>query len=87
MREGERGMIWENSIEACILPYAKWMTSASSCMKQGTQSQCSGTTQRDGVGRDVGGGFRMRGHMYTCDWFMLMYGKTHNNIVVILQLK
>ena len=29
------------------------------CMKQGTQSQCSGTTQRDRVGREVGGGFRM----------------------------
>ena len=28
-------------------------------MKQGTQSQCSGTTQRDGVERVVGGGFRM----------------------------
>ena len=28
-------------------------------MKQGTQSQCSGTTQRDRVGRKVGGGFRM----------------------------
>ena len=25
-------------------------------MKQGTQSQFSGTTQKDGVGRDVGGG-------------------------------
>ena len=25
-------------------------------MKQGTQSQCCGTTQRDGVGREVGGG-------------------------------
>ena len=23
-------------------------------MKQGTQSQCSGTTQRDGVGREAG---------------------------------
>ena len=34
------------------------------CIKQGTQSQCSGTTQRDGVGREVGGGFRMGGHIY-----------------------
>ena len=29
------------------------------CMKQGTQSQCSGTTQRDGVGREVGWKFSM----------------------------
>jgi len=28
-------------------------------MKQGTQSQGSGTTQRDSVGRDVGRKFRM----------------------------
>ena len=27
--EGEGGMIWENSIETCILPYVKQMTSAS----------------------------------------------------------
>ena len=30
-------------------------------MKQGTQSQCSGTTQRDGMGRKVVVGFRMGG--------------------------
>ena len=28
------------------------------CMKQSIRSWCSGTTQRDGVGREVGGGFR-----------------------------
>ena len=27
------------------------------------------------------------GHMYACDWFMLMYGRGHHNIVIILQLK
>jgi len=30
-------------------------------MKQGTQSQGSGITQRDRVRREVGGGFRMQG--------------------------
>ena len=29
----------------------------------------------------------MGGHMYTCGQFMLMYGKNHHNIVIILQLK
>ena len=29
------------------------------CVKQGTQSRCTGTTQRDGMGREVGGGFGM----------------------------
>ena len=28
--EGEGGMIWENGIETCILPFMKQMTSASS---------------------------------------------------------
>ena len=27
--EGKGGMLWENSIETCLLPYAKWRTSVS----------------------------------------------------------
>ena len=50
-------------------------------MKQGTESACSGTTQGDVVGRLVGGGFRMEGHMYTCGRFMSMYIKKHHKIV------
>ena len=35
-------------------------------------------TQRDDMGRDVGGGFRIRNtYMYTRGGFMLMYGKTN----------
>ena len=34
-----------------------------------------------GVGRQVGGGFGMVGHMYTQGWFMSMYGKNHHNVV------
>jgi len=34
-------------------------------MRQGIQSQCTGTTQRDGMGREVGGAFGTGGHMYT----------------------
>ena len=33
--------------------------------------------------RDLG----WREHMYTYGWFILMYGKTHHNIIIILQLK
>ena len=29
------------------------------CMRQGTQGWCTGTTLKDGMGREVGGGFRM----------------------------
>ena len=56
------------------------------CMKQGTQSWCSGTTQMDGVRRELGRGFRMVGYMYTHGWFMSMYDKNHHNIVISLQL-
>ena len=34
------------------------------CMIQGARGWCTGMTQRDGTGRDVGGGFRM-GNMCT----------------------
>jgi len=29
------------------------------CMRQGAQGRCTGMTLRDGMGREVGGGFRM----------------------------
>jgi len=34
--------------------------------------------------REVGGGFRWRGHTYACGQFMSMYGKNHHNKVIIL---
>ena len=40
-----------------------------------------------GVGREMGVGFKMGGHMYIYGQFMLLYGKSHNDIVIILQLK
>ena len=55
-------------------------------MGQGTQSQCTGTNLREGMGRDMGGGFRM-GDTYTHGGFISVYGKTHCNIVISLQLK
>ena len=54
-REGKGGMIQENSIETCILPYVKQMTSASWIHEARHSKQCSGTTQRHGVGRAVRG--------------------------------
>ena len=57
-------------------------------MKQGTQSQYSGTTQRDEVKGEVGGGFGMRGDTCTHGYFMSIYGKNHRTHykVIILQL-
>jgi len=36
---------------------------------------CTGTTQRDGTGREEGAGVQDREHMYTCGGFILIYGK------------
>ena len=33
--EGKGGMIWENSIETCILPYVKYVTSPSLMHEKG----------------------------------------------------
>ena len=64
MGKGEGGMIWENSIETCILPYVKWISSAGLMHETGAQSWCTGMTLRDGMGREVGAGFRMGTHVH-----------------------
>ena len=46
-------------------------------MIQGTQGWCTGMTQSDGMGREVGGGVQDREHMYTYGGFMSVYGKTN----------
>ena len=46
-------------------------------MRQGAWGWCTGMTQRDGMGREVGGRFRMGEHVYTHGGFMSMYGKTN----------
>ena len=75
--EGEGGMIWENGIETCI----------QSCMKRIAilgliqDTGCLGLVHWD----DPEGWYREGGrmgvqdgeHVYTCDRFMLMYGKTN----------
>ena len=53
--KGEGGMIWENGIEICAISYMKWVASPGSMHDIG----CLGLVQRDGMGREEGGGFRM----------------------------
>ena len=79
--EGKGGMIWENSIETCILSYVKEITSPCSVVRKGAQGWCLGMTLRDGMGKKVGGAVQDGEHMYTHGWFMSVYGKTHYNIV------
>ena len=59
MGEGKGGMIWENGIETYIISYKKLITSPGSMQDTGCWGWCTGMTQRDGTGREVGGGFRM----------------------------
>ena len=62
MGEGEDGMIWENGIETCIISYKKQVASPGSMQDTGcsdARGWCTGMTQRDGTGRQEGGGFRM----------------------------
>ena len=74
MGEGEGGMIWENGIETCIISYKKLIVSPGSI--QDAWGWCTGMTQRDGVGRKVGGGIQDGEHMYTRGGFMPSMAKT-----------
>ena len=53
------GMIWENGIETCIISYMKQVASPGSMHNTGCLGLVHWTTQRDGIGREEGGGFRM----------------------------
>ena len=79
--EGEGGMIWENSIETCIIKYVKQIGSQGSMHETG----CSGLVYWDDPERWDGQGGGRKGqdgeHMYTHGWFMWVYGKNHHNIV------
>ena len=57
--EGKGGMFRENSIETSILPRVKQITSAGWMHETSAQGWCTGKTQRDGIGREAGGGIRM----------------------------
>ena len=74
--EREGGMIWENGIKTCIISYKKLSPVQVQCRIQDAWGLCTGMTQRDGMGREVGGGSGWE-HVYTCGGFMLMYGKTN----------
>ena len=54
--EGEGGMFRKNSIITCILSRVKQITSPGGMHETSARGWCTGKTQRDGMGRDVGGG-------------------------------
>ena len=52
----------------------------------GIQGLCSGTTGGMGLEGRWEGGSGGKGSMYAYGRFMLMYDKSHHNIIIILQL-
>ena len=80
--EGEGGMIWEGSIETCILSYAKQIAGPGLMCETG----CSGLVHWDDPegwdGEGVGKGVQDGEHIYTYGWFMSKYGKKHCNSVM-----
>ena len=61
--EGDSWMIWENSIETCILSSVKQITSPGLIHETSAQGWCTGMTQRDGMGKEVGGGTGWGAHV------------------------
>ena len=59
LAEGEGGMIWEDSTETGILSYVTQIASPGSMYETGAQDWYIGMTQRDGMGREMGRGFRL----------------------------
>ena len=57
--EGEGGMFQEISIETCILPRVKQITSPGWMHETSARTWCTGKTYRDRVEREVGGGIGM----------------------------
>ena len=66
--EGEGGMIWENGIVTCILSCKNRI--ASLCLTQDTAclELCTVMTQRDVMGREVGGGSCLGMHVRIKDF-------------------
>ena len=63
--EGEGGMIGENSIETCILPYVKQMISPSSMHETGHSKLVQWDNPERWDGKESGSGVQDAGHMYT----------------------
>ena len=57
--EGEGGMFQENSVETCILPRVKQITSPGWLHETSAPAWCTGKTQRERVERELGGGIGM----------------------------
>ena len=77
MGEGKGGKIRENSIETCILSYMKQIASPGSMHDTGCLGLVHWDDPEGWYGEGEGRGVLDREQVYTCDGFMLMYGKAN----------
>ena len=49
-------------------------------MRQGAQGWCTGMTQRDGMGREVGGGFRVGTQVHSWLIHVNVWQNPYNNV-------
>ena len=70
-------MIWENSIETCIISYVKQIASPGSMHDTGRSGLVHWDDPDGWYWEGSGTGVQDGEHMYTCGGFMLMYGKTN----------
>ena len=79
--ESEGELIWENSIEICILPYVKYIASPASLHETGCSEVVHWDDPEGWNGKGAGKGVQDGKHMYTHGWFMSMNNNNHYNIV------
>ena len=72
MGEGEGGMIWENGIEACIIPCKKRIASLGSMQDTGCLGLVHWDDPEGWYGEGAGRGVQDWELMYTCGRFMLI---------------
>ena len=75
--KGEGGMIWENGIETCILPYVKQTACPGSMHDTGCSGLVHWADPEGWYGEGGGRGVQDVEHMYIRGGFMSMYGKTN----------
>ena len=75
--KGEGGMIWENGAETCIISYKKRIGSPGSIQDTGSLGLVHWDDPEGWYGEGGGRGVQDGEHMYACDGFMLMCGRTN----------
>ena len=83
--EGDGGMIWEGSVETCILSYVKQIAGPGSMHETGYWGLVHWDDPGGWDGEGGGRGGQDGGHMYIHGWFKSMCGKNHYNYTTIVK--